>query len=67
MKKLPRGCGVVPSLGSSSFFDILERYQMALPCPSAGNMITSGVVGFDATMAPGRDVNVRLLVLLMRR
>ena len=46
------------SLGLSSLFDILEQYQMALPCPSAGNVIPSGVGGFDA-MAPGRDVDVR--------
>ncbi len=30
---------------------------MALPCPSAGNMITSGVGGFNV-MAPGRDVDI---------
>ena len=37
---------------------IIERYQMTPPCPSAGNVIPSGVGGFDA-MAPGRDVDVR--------
>jgi hypothetical protein len=31
---------------------------MASPCPSAGNVILSGVGDFDA-MAPGQDVNVR--------
>ena len=45
---------------------MLELYQMVLPCPSAGNMITSGVVGLDV-MAPGQDVDVRLQVLSMGR
>ncbi len=45
---------------------MLELYQMALQCPSTGNMITSGVVGFDV-LAPGRVVDVRLRVLSMRR
>jgi hypothetical protein len=31
---------------------------MALPCPSADNVIPSGVGGFDA-MAPGQDADVR--------
>ncbi len=32
---------------------------MVLPCPGAGNVIPSGVLGgFDA-MAPGQDVDVR--------
>ena len=43
---------------------MLELYQMVLPCLSAGNMIMSGVVGFDV-LAPGRDVHVKLRVLSM--
>ncbi len=51
-------CGNINSLALSSVFDIIEQYQMALPCPSAGDLISSGVGGFDM-MAPGRDVDVR--------
>ena len=54
--EVPRGN--INSLALSSVFDIIDQYQMASPCPSAGNVILSGVGDFDA-MAPEQDVDVR--------